>query len=165
MFQTEAMRRMESATAQLDALASVETAAISGLRRVERIGANVTAGQNINQAAGTLTVDTTMAFTGAPVVVEISVNLHGAIGNVNSQRNAPVVELWRTNGTPTLLATMATGYIRDTSDHEEASWHCHYTDDTPGTDPAYELRTRRDTTISGTVAVQAPSTLQAKAEF
>jgi hypothetical protein len=105
-----------------------------------------------------------VAFTGSPTVVVVRVNIHGTIDNAaNIQRPAAVVELWRTSGTPTNLVTMATGYIRDATDHEEASWSCSYLDTTPGTNPAYEIRTRRDSTNTGAVTSQSPSTVSLEA--
>lgn len=133
-------------------------------------------GVNINQTLSpmTLTTDTlgagwanasgVLTYTGSPTDVVVRVNLHGAIGNTaNAQRPAAVVELWRSSGTPTMLTTMATGYIRDATDHEEASWSCSYLDMAPGTNPSYELRTRRDSTNAGAVTTQAPSTVSFEA--
>lgn len=130
------------------------------------VSANVTAGQNLNQAAGTLTTSTAVAFVGAPSVVTVVVNVHGILEDSTSgARVTPVVELWRTNGTPIHLASMAGLYVRDSQDAEETSANCVFYDLTPGTNPTYELRTRRDSTVTAALPVAAPSTFQAKADF
>jgi hypothetical protein len=98
-----------------------------------------------------------ISYTGSPSVIEIAVNIHGAIDNAsNIQRPASIVELWRGS---TLLATYATGYIRDATDHEEASWSGYFIDRSPGTNPSYQIRTRSETTQLGAVTTQDPSTV------
>jgi hypothetical protein len=126
-------------------------------------------GININQALAPValtsgTLDSgwsnssgTITYTGSPTLVEIALNIHAAIDNAaNIQRPAAVVEIWRDS---TLLATYATGYIRDATDHEEASWSGYFIDRSPGTNPDYEIRTRSDSTNLGAVTTQAPSTV------
>ncbi len=133
---------------QLGVLAGVE----------EIVEADFTAGQNLNQTAGTLTTTTPLSFTGTPARVEITLNIHGMISNTAAvARPAPVMELYRG---ATLLLSIATGYIRDSNDHEESSYNAHFIDTSPGTDPVYTIQTRRDSTISGAVTCQAPSTAQ-----
>ena len=133
----------------------------------EFLAVDVTAGQNINQTAGVLTTSATMTLVGSdPLVVHVCVNLHGVLGDATSgARVAPVVELWRVTGTAEHLVTMATGYIRDSQDHEENSFNSAFYDLTPGASPEYELRTRRDSTVSATLPVGAPSTVTMRADF
>lgn len=124
----------------------------------------VNAGQNVNDIGAVATtvdrLDTgwsspnagQLAFTGSPASVEIQSHIHHTIGNTtNAQRPAPVLELRRNN---TVIATSATGYIRDASDHEESSNAIMWVDNNPGTDPVYSLTTRRDTTLTSQVSVQ-----------
>lgn len=89
------------------------------------------------------------SYSGQPNRVRIVVlSAHEIPGNVNSQRPAPVLSLFR-NGT--LVSRAATGYIRDTSDHEESSNLISLLDVSPGTDPVYTIEASRDSTITGTV--------------
>lgn len=154
--------RTESAVAA----ATLTAASASQLTPPVWVQANVVAGQNLNQTAGVLTVDVAAAVSGAPSAVTAYVNIHGKLDDATAgARVAAVMELWRSSGTPELLVTMATGYVRDANDHEEPSYHCAFPDLTPGTDPAYEVRTRRDSTVSAALPCVAPSTVILKAEF
>ena len=82
-------------------------------------------------------------FAGSPDRVTISCMVSFAIpNNQNIQRPAPVFDLYR-NGQLTQCSAR-TGYVRDANDHEEASATIAWTDPTPGTNPFYEVRTRRD---------------------
>ena len=131
------------------------------------VSVEVTAGTNINQTnLDPIPTSGPVSFTGAPSAVDLRVHVHYGIANsISGSRVAPVVELWRVSGTPTLLASAATGYIRDSNDHEESSFTISIWDVAAGTNPVYELRARRDSTVGAVASVLAPSWFQARAEF
>ena len=83
-------------------------------------------------------------FTGSPDRVHISCMVSFRIRDIeNIQRPAPIFDLYR-NGQLTQCSAR-TGYIRDATDHEEASATIAWTDPAPGINPSYEIRSRRDT--------------------
>jgi len=89
------------------------------------------------------------AVSGSPgeVVISLMVSF-GIASSANIQRPAPVIELSK-NGV--VVASARTGYIRDTSGHEEASGTITWIDEVPGTDPTYTVTSRMETTRAGTV--------------
>ena len=91
------------------------------------------------------------AFTGSADIVEVRVSVHQKIpDSASSQRPAPVLELYRNDDT-TPVASSASGYIRDTSDHEESSNTLMYVDRDPSTLTRYRVRGRRETNLSSVV--------------
>ena len=88
-------------------------------------------------------------YAGTADRVDIVVQTHQQIpGTVNRQRPSPILELLKDGA---VVATSATGYIRDTIDHEESSFTLVWTDESPGTGATYTVQTRRDTTNTGAV--------------
>lgn len=122
----------------------------------------VVAGQNINDAGPvetsvdvldigwTMPASGSLAFSGSPAKVRLSVQAHSTIAQTaNLQRPAPVIELYRGND---LITTSATGYIRDSSDHEESSQTVIWTDRNPGLNPIYRIESRQEA-LAGVVSV------------
>lgn len=132
------------------------------LERNYLASADVTPGQNVNDT-GTINITSSrldtgwaqagdsLEYVGEPDRVRIDVNVSQEIGNTdNIQRAAPVLVLQR-NGIE--VARSATGYIRDTSDHEQSTNTISFIDPTPGVDPTYSLVSETDTTITGATLV------------
>lgn len=131
------------------------------------VDGDVPAGQNLNDAAGlTLSTSSALSVVGAASWVRVEINVHGAIADTaNAQRPAPVCELYRTSLGQVHLASAATGYIRDTTDHEESSFNLVFTDLAPGSNPAYEVRFRRDSTNGNAVNTVSPSSVKLEAVY
>lgn len=90
-------------------------------------------------------------FVGSADAVVVQVSVHQRIPDSASvPRPAPILELFR-NDELTPVASSATGYIRDTVDHEESSNAITYVDKDPATLSRYRVQARRDTTTAGAV--------------
>ena len=124
--------------------------------------ANVTAGQDINDDgviqitslradAGWAIVQDELRYTGTPDRVRVTAHIHQTIAETaNAQRPAPVLELLR-NGV--IITSSATGYIRDSADHEESSNTIVFVDPAPGANPVYEIQSRQESTNGSIVTV------------
>jgi len=92
-----------------------------------------------------------ITFTGAPDHVAINAMIHQAIANnANIQRSSPELILQKNGVT---VITSATGYIRDSGDHEQSSNAVYWIDPNPGVNPVYRIMCGQDTTITGAVSV------------
>lgn len=90
-------------------------------------------------------------FVGTADVIEVKVSVHQRIpDSASSQRPSPVLELYR-NDDAVPVASSATGYIRDASDHEESSNVIVFVDPDPSALVRYRVQARRDTGISAAV--------------
>ena len=80
---------------------------------------------------------------------------HKISETITAQRPSPVVVLERLvpNGLWEIVSTSATGYIRDTTDHEESSNTIFYRDINPVSGVSYRLVHRQDTTNGAVVDV------------
>ncbi|MEM1225952.1 MAG: hypothetical protein AAGJ40_09645 [Planctomycetota bacterium] len=89
------------------------------------------------------------SFSGSPDRVRVDVMVSAQIANnVSGQRPAAVIEL-RKSGV--VVCSSRTGYIRDSTDHEESSHTIVFCDPSPGSNPSYTMTSRRDSTNSTTV--------------
>ncbi|MEL6277180.1 MAG: hypothetical protein AAFU03_18920, partial [Bacteroidota bacterium] len=126
-------------------------------------------GLNINVAALTdmdfaapTRLDGDWSFDGAtdvftctcvPDHVDLKVNIKVSIANGSSvQRPVQVVEIVRISDGK-IMASAATGYIRDASDHEEASYNFSVVDESPGVNPAYKITYIKEGSNSGVVTI------------
>lgn len=96
-------------------------------------------------------------LTGTFDHVEISVNIHGTVPDaVAGARAAPYIRLIRDNDGVELAAS--TGYIRDSTDHEQDDWTFSVIDENPPVNPSYRLTQQRDSTNAGAVNSDIAST-------
>ncbi len=95
--------------------------------------------------AGWAVTNDAVTFSGTPTWAQVAVNISFTS---SGQRVAPVVELYRN---AVLVADSHTGYIRNQSGHSEAGANFVFIDPTPGTNPAYSIRSRRGTNQSAAV--------------
>lgn len=91
-------------------------------------------------ATGWSIASNALKYTGTPNAVFVQVNVSFTSTGVGA---APVVELWK-GGTKVAMAH--TGFIANTTGHDEASANFTYVDTSPGTDPAYHLESSRGST-------------------
>jgi len=92
-----------------------------------------------------------ITVSGTPNHVELNVNLKISIDNlVNIQRPNQVIKIIRSDGR--VIASSATGYIRDASDHEESSYNISAIDFSPIQDASYRVVSYREAT-SGVVSL------------
>ncbi|MEM7377592.1 MAG: hypothetical protein AAF460_08815 [Pseudomonadota bacterium] len=109
----------------------------------------------VRAEAGWAFTANSFTFTGSPDRIRFSIQVHQVIANnVNRQRACPVLHL-RRNGT--IVATSASGYIRDATDHEESSASISFLDVTPGTNPVYDFLTETESNQTGNVPVETSS--------
>ncbi|MEL6143606.1 MAG: hypothetical protein AAFU67_18550, partial [Bacteroidota bacterium] len=96
---------------------------------------------------------TEFTYTGSPDFVQIDLNMKVSIDNAQSvQRPNSVIEVVRVNDGK-VVASSATGYIRDSSDHEESSYHISVIDATPTSNPTYKVTYIKESTNNGVVTV------------
>ena len=91
-----------------------------------------------------------ISVAGTPDHVVIEVNIKMRIDDTKSiQRPNQRIEIIRSDGL--VLAASATGYIRDTSDHEESSHNIAVTDFLPIADASYTIKSSRESGSSDLV--------------
>ena len=101
-------------------------------------------GISINAASEVVTI------AGQPDSVRIDVNIPVSIAdNVNIQRPAQIFDIVRSDGA--IITGAATGYIRDPTDHETASYNISVKDAQPILNGGYRIDINRETTRAGVV--------------
>lgn len=93
-----------------------------------------------------------VTVTGTPDHIEIGCNVKVSIDNLsNVQRPNQVVRIVRSDGR--VIASSATGYIRDASDHEESSYNLTAIDYSPINNGSYSITATRETGNAGVVSL------------
>ena len=116
--------------------------------------ASWTIGNALLEGQWTAQAGDAFSYAGSADYVVINAQAHQTIPqNVGRARPAPVLELQRSiNGGViwTTIASGASGYIRDASDHEESSNSIFYRDRTPPAGVLYRLNKRQEA-LAGSV--------------
>lgn len=90
-------------------------------------------------------LNNSLIFTGSPDYVDLKFNAKVFISNTaNFQRPNYVAQVVRVNDGK-VMAQAASTYIRDSNDHEEASWNISVIDESPPANPEYRVRYYRET--------------------
>lgn len=93
-----------------------------------------------------------VTVTGTPDHIEIGCNVKVSINNnSNVQRPNQVVRIVRSDGR--VMASSATGYIRDAGDHEESSYNLTAVDYSPINNGSYRITATRETGNAGVVSI------------
>ena len=101
--------------------------------------------------------NTLVTVAGRPNYIDINVNIKIGIADTdNKQRPNQVVRLVRSDGK--VLASSATGYIRDTGDHEESSYNFTVTDAFPIENANYRVTAIRESNNIGSVPLDIDET-------
>ena len=94
-----------------------------------------------------------VTIAGTPDHIEIMATVKVAIAQtLNAQRTAQLVQVVRSDGK--IITSSATGYIRDASDHEEASYNLSAIDYSPIADASYSVTALRETTLTSVVNME-----------
>ena len=106
-----------------------------------------------------LTVDSgniSITVPGTPDRVIVRLNLLISIPDtVNRQRPAQIIRIVRSDGM--VISAAATGDIRDSADHEQASYNISATDYAPITGASYKVTSLRESTTAGLVEMNIES--------
>ena len=109
--------------------------------------------------------DSAVTVAGTPDHIDIRVQIHLKIAdNLSIQRPNQICRVTRNDGA--IIGVSATGYIRDTADHEESSFNIAAMDTAPIANGTYTVTCQRETTNASVVpTVPESCKFQLKARF